>query len=549
MGITVKFDNFNIIPGKVTFRSYREFTEDVDTAPKIKRKNYYYKFTEEITPDGNYIAIALSALLNGDYTDIYMDLPVSKEVAEAIRTTFTKADVQFRCEDAPQSETKEKEGGYVLMFSGGMDSFAAKCLFSDIPLVSIEWIYDGQYAHEKAVFDKFSPYIVTTNVRNFSQKMRMAKVVAFLKPKLKFKHIISGDIFEFSTPIGRENMTMFSQFTPRKSLLLEILDITRYNIHFINEVVTTMLVAHYCYDDIPHILSASAIEGVEKRYRKDLLAKAVYRRFGLKPNFIVSRPQETKVKFGNAFPQDYVALYLVKHLGYEEVSNYIDIPEEVVNQIMSPDLTLDFYEKVNTNLIDCVPRQMLGSVIARLSEAGITPYTEKDWHELRQVAKILSPWYKIDPLREQDRWQAAVNMLSGVTSQLKHLNHEIGELHVHNDYLSGQNNQLVSENAKLNNELMTYSKRYQDLTSQLSHSNHKIDELHVYNADLSEQNNELSVINDDLSGQNNRLVSKNSKLNTELTLSSKRYQDLANSKLGRLQLAWWRRRNKKRKGG
>ena len=141
-------------------------------------------------------------------------------------------------------------------------------------------------------------------------------------------------------------------------------------------------------------LQSLAAPGSEKKYRKQLLLKIIaqkYRRCIMLPAYEVPN-EDTAKPFGRNFAVDFLALYELKNAGKECVSKTVsNIPDEAI--ALSQELSLNFYERWNTNFIDGIPSEMHERFFSRLSQAGVVPYTSKDWEEFWVVKRFLSNYY------------------------------------------------------------------------------------------------------------------------------------------------------------
>ena len=109
---------------------------------------------------------------------------------------------------------------------------------------------------------------------------------------------------------------------------------------------------------------------------------------------IVDRPSRPHFTFGQNFAADFLSLYVIKNCGLEIASHTIsDIPEEA--QALAARLQLDLYERINPNFLVNFPKPLLGGLLMKLSEAGIIPYTQKDWEEFYEIRQFLSSYHQI----------------------------------------------------------------------------------------------------------------------------------------------------------
>jgi hypothetical protein len=163
----------------------------------------------------------------------------------------------------------------------------------------------------------------------------------------------------------------------------------------LSEVGTLKVLSYYKPKLINDSLKSLANIGEEKKFRKEVLARIASEKFGTKFDFEMSPPPlRQHFKFGDSFAPDFLSLYIIKYLGLETASITIsDIPKDAVK--IANSLSLDFYERYNTNFLNNFPRELLSGLLEKLGECGVIPYTEKDWEEFHQVRNFLSRYHKI----------------------------------------------------------------------------------------------------------------------------------------------------------
>jgi len=396
----IYFTRFTIVPGKVSFRCRR-----VMDGKEIVN-HYYFKFNIPALPSDTTVALVLIDLMKdlNVFQDIFIDLYVPNVALTAIRDLYRNRNpgeaTTITCRSKPRAQTrlfarppKQREHAsqnpYALLFSGGIDSLAAHYLFENIPLISIEW--GDKYQREKTMFENFDPFIIRTNIRNFAPILHMPSIAMLLKDFLGFSHIITGDVFEASP----HEEQRFASTETQTCGIEETGVVEEHPIYFANEIITLMVVTHYCIDQVPLSLASCANEKTEKRFRKDLIAKTIYQNWGLSPNFEVSAPPDRPSLYGYCFARDYLSLYFAKMLGKDLVTTYIKIPESVVDHIEQSDFSFAFFEKYDQRFLYCIPQNLRDSVIIRLRGAGIYSFDAHDWDEYREIVKILETRWSI----------------------------------------------------------------------------------------------------------------------------------------------------------
>ncbi|WP_127541194.1 hypothetical protein [Paenibacillus illinoisensis] len=381
----ITFTDFLISRGHIGFNFEEEGGDEQDSSGRI-----YFELSPKIRPDNNLVAMAISTLCGNKYNEIVINLPVGKSTASSIRD-FTKSDVKTL--DGKELK-KKKSKNLVLNFSGGFDSLAAKCLMpSKTRLVSMD--FGGKFSREELFFKKFKPYTVKTNLvdtplrKNSWSFMGIASLL--FSEYLNTEYHAFGNILEASPGNFSEGQFKSREFAAYFAVGIRnapyVLGLT--------EVGTLLVVAHYMPEYVNDSLASLANPGEEKRYRKQVLAMIASKRLGKKIEIMeLDPPKKPHFKFGQYFASDFLSFYIIKYAGIEVASHTISgIPDEVVE--VANNLKLEFYERLNTNLIVNFPQHLLGGLLKNISEAGILPYTEDDWREYTEVKRVLSKYYDI----------------------------------------------------------------------------------------------------------------------------------------------------------
>lgn len=355
----------------------------------------YFKLMPDILPRSNLIAIAISTLCGRkNYDNIHFDLNVNSSIITDI-SKFTLAKVTSKPSFEHPIKRKNKNN-ITLNFSGGFDSLAAKCLMpEEHSLVSID--YGGRFSRERQFFEKFSHCIMETNIvdsplrKNSWSFMGIASIL--FSDYLETNYYTFGGILEAGVnnisenPIAAKNIS----FPPFLAAGMEnapyVLGLT--------EIGTLKVIANYHPELIASSLDSLANPGEEKRYRKQVLASILSEKmemdFGLN---IIDRPSKIHYKFGQYFAPDFLSFYVIKNAGEEIASHTIShIPYEVVEA--AERLSLNFYERVNTNFLVNFPKQLRSDLLLKLDYADVIAYTEADWKEFNEIRQILSKYHKL----------------------------------------------------------------------------------------------------------------------------------------------------------
>lgn len=355
--------------------------------------NLWFEASRDWNLNADIVAIALTSLCEKKYDKLYFDLECSRKIIERIRN-FTGADVACRAVKNTELDTTNR-GGYALNFSGGFDSLAAYCLLPRTTyLISMD--FGTRFEREKNFFKKFNPIIVKSNFREFGFEKHswtfMAIGTILFSETLNLKYDIWGTILEATAwQFVRKPVAAYNTHTePFYSIGLLDARIT----NAFTEVGTVMIITKYLPEEVNESLSSLASDGSEKKYRKWLLARIVCRKYKRNVNLIpVDPPHKKPVPWGTNLALDFLALYELKNEDQSVVENTVcNIPQEALDIVSK--LQLNFYERMNTNFMATIPREIMGGYMQRVLNADILPYTEEDWFEFDIVMKLLAKYHK-----------------------------------------------------------------------------------------------------------------------------------------------------------
>lgn len=357
----------------------------------------YFTLNKDITVYNDLVALSLSTLCGrNNYSDIHMDLEISSYMFNKIRD-FTLSNLSARSlTDNIADYLQAQRNGVTLNFSGGFDSLSALCLMpKETNLVSMA--FGGRFGREKGFFEKFDPIVVSTNIietplrSNSWSFMGIGSILTSSHYNTKFNTF--GGILEASpnnfdkSPAAAKNVT-FPPFSAAGMINAP------YTLG-LSEVATMHVIAQAMPDMVSESLDSLAEPGTEKRYRKQVLAEIMTARHGVQLN-INKLPAPTKqhFSFGQNFAADFLSLYIIKHAGYDVASNTImNIPHEFI--ALSEKLSLDFYERINTNFYLNLPKELKSHFYQKCMIYGLEPYTRNDWDEFLVVTNHLASHYKI----------------------------------------------------------------------------------------------------------------------------------------------------------
>ncbi|OOB79956.1 MAG: hypothetical protein BEN18_02185 [Epulopiscium sp. Nuni2H_MBin001] len=379
----LEFRNFVINPG---YFSTQIITSD-------KSDTIEFELSEKFIPNNDLIAVALSTLCGTQYKNIYMDLLVSTEALEGIKK-FTQANVTVKGENLSPPTYKNRTNNIILNFSGGFDSLAALCIMPDnTKLVSID--FGHWFIAEQKFFAKFAPYTVKTNFRQlkYDKASWTFKGIA----SILYSEHLGGGLNTFGTILEATPYNFISYQRINKTGIVQPFNLVGLTdvkfTHGLTEVGTAMVLSHYKPELINDSLQSLSKPGSEKRYRKQLLTSIVSKKFNKNIFIELTDKPISQVDFGTNFALDFLALYELKHVSLSEVNaTVINIPQEVIALVNR--LSLNFYEKLNTNFLDGVPKGYRAEFLAKLSCAKIYPYNEQDWQEYREVILLLSKYHE-----------------------------------------------------------------------------------------------------------------------------------------------------------
>lgn len=344
-------------------------------------------------PTDDELAAFFATLSGGGLDSLAMEgLSVTPAVREAIEDLagceLDAGEVQAR--PAPP------RGNYLVSFSGGFDSLAATALTPGEPtLVSVD--FGGWLSREASFFSRFEPHVVSTNFRllGFARRnwMFMLCGVILLGRQLGAGNYVTGSILESSAWHLRREV---SQMT-KAPLLLQSLGFRQFNTtNGLTEICTTALAVRQEPRQIMESLASLAGPGTPKLFIKTLLLRHVVEA-GLVPAVDVPSleiPQEPILHWGEILGDDFRTFYLVKILGVDLVRQVVSgVPDVVFDIGSSADLSL--YRRFNPDLYQGARNFESEHISAVLSASGITPYTERDWREYRQIVDVLSEFYPV----------------------------------------------------------------------------------------------------------------------------------------------------------
>lgn len=390
MSNKIEFIDFNITKRSIicTCKTYLE-------AKLEKTDTLEFHFNRDVRPNNNLITLALATLCGKNYAEIYFDLEVSTQTINDL-VTFTGANIKVLKVDTtkmPPFLPKEKNK-ILLNFSGGFDSLAALCLMpNNAELVAID--FGGWFERETNLFKKFNPHIVTTNFRQLkydrSSWTFMGVAAILFSEYLDASYNVFGTILEGTPYHFVEAKSHTTNVTVPPFSHAGLKDI-KY-VAGLTEVGTAMVISHYKPEIINESLISLSAPETEKRYRKQLLTQIVCKKYNKNIELVLTDAPKNQIKFGSNFALDFLALYEIKNAGLEQAQKTLsNIPEEAIE--LANNLTLSFYEKLNTNFLNTIPSDLRHDYLDKLAQANIYPYDELDWKEFRIVTNFLAHYHE-----------------------------------------------------------------------------------------------------------------------------------------------------------
>jgi hypothetical protein len=336
-------------------------------------------------PSHDLIASMLASLCGRSFEEIHIDLPIGAELADAIKT-MTLSELKHR----PGSDIRRPRGTkQALNFSGGFDSLAAFQIIPNASLVSLD--FGGMFSRERNFFERFDPLIFRTNLvelgLNSYSWWFMGLGSILLRDEL--------DLFSYS--FGMIQAGNIGRFYSKPSIqtaggipAANAVGMTVANpVAGVSEIGAIQIVAQNRPDLVLDILQSVAHPGEEKYLRKYQMLEAVSEGMRLPIRLPPPAKPKQKAHWGVSLPNDLSALFIMKTLGADYVSqSYADrVPEEVIAALSNINLT--FMERFNPHAYHGVSNDMLGKWYNALATNGIRPYDRADWSDMAAVIEML----------------------------------------------------------------------------------------------------------------------------------------------------------------
>lgn len=377
----IKFENITIKPGYI-----KADYQDNDNDHYIE-----FELSQDIVVRNDLVAIALATLCGQKYRKIHMELSISDKVKQSLEFALN---TEIICKSGNQGIVIKKPfNHHILSFSGGFDSISIlPFLPKDTGLVSMD--YGSHFSREMDIIHSFTDYIVKTNLldTDFRSNSWIFMLIASIlySDLMNAKYNIWGGIFGGSALSKKSFIDKYSTpYILRSNNMISI----PYTLS-ITEIGTAKILLKSHANVIDASLKSLAPESSEKRYRKQKYIEVESLRNNLPidlPNKL-SPPSKPLATWGKRLHIDFMQLYFLKYLGYDEASIAVEgIPEQAIEMVNS--LNLNFYDRFNTDVLKHIPEQLKKNYVNTLLNHGIEPFNQNDWLELNQVRDFLSKWH------------------------------------------------------------------------------------------------------------------------------------------------------------
>lgn len=367
-------------------RSARRIDFDIlDIDDSIEElNNIFFEFDFDNSPSDIALSLAFCSMIKG-YEEIYIDLQLPKELIEYLSSGLNS---KVGCKSyVTNTLALNRSSNIMLLFSGGVDSVAAKLLLPNTTKL-ISFDYGEQFAREYNIIRKFSTNIIHTNYRNskFFRKIERLHPPAFGIGSLLFcehfssYNVATGDILEASHDF---NCYISHSVIPSSYIGMRQVRPTL----GLTELGTTKVV-YNAYKDKPQFIT-SIVESVAgigsiKRYRKELLMSFYGASIDLHP--------VKNLRWGKDYVFDFLSMYMFKYSSRIRDILGDFIPNDVIEFINNHDL--NFYEKINPKaLISINSMNCINYYLKALFNNDIFLYTPSDFKELYETRAILASYY------------------------------------------------------------------------------------------------------------------------------------------------------------
>ncbi|MEU5467402.1 hypothetical protein [Kocuria salsicia] len=384
------------VPGLKIVFSEIEFANGVLSIPfheETRTDSLTFTLPQDWVLDTDLVALALTTLLGTKYSTVVFSDAISPETRGAVESV-TQAEWVTGAARSPVSDSPPQRNDLALNFSGGFDSLAAQALLPrDAHLISLD--FGGPFAREREFFKDFPTHTISTNFRESGFSLNtwsfMGVGSILLRDYLNLQTYSFGAILEASPWHFNAGMTSGNL----RQAWFNQAGLTIFNpVIGLTEVGTAMIILSHRPELALRSLASVAGAGSLKHTRKLLLLHAAARHapgpISLDP---VNVEQPPLGVFGTNLANDFLSFYLYRVLGPEYTTLLVgDIPADVLNRIRP--LSLDFYEKINTNFYSGVSPSLAAHALHEAAVSQCVPYTYTDWQEFLEVKNILAQFHE-----------------------------------------------------------------------------------------------------------------------------------------------------------
>lgn len=340
-------------------------------------------------PVDDVLALALALLIGRKYDSISYDGLAAPAKCREVIEQITGSAVSLK-EVGPKPRRAAKHS--VLSFSGGFDSLAAMDM---MPRGSKRFSFDfgGKFSRERPFFEKFDTTIVETNLvdegfnRNHWEFMYSGAVL--LHDFFRTDYLATGGVFGISAlDLMKSRESWDTAPTPAQNYL----GITPYfPVRGLTEAGTAAMV-HQKYEHLMLDSLKSLANPKEGKYTRKILMMRAYQASqgstNLWPEIPKAGPWYT---WGSSFTEDFVSMFMLKHLGVEPVQACYKTPIPTEAIAAADDLSMGYYLKVFPEQTWGRNNELAPRMLESVMGAGIGLYGRTDFRELEQVVDMLRP--------------------------------------------------------------------------------------------------------------------------------------------------------------
>lgn len=350
----------------------------------------FISFSFAVPPDfhthNDSVAAALMTLVGPRFANVTFNFAISEHCATILREYYTLHEVG---PVDPQLVPRQPGRYLALNFSGGLDSTATWVLLHEVLGENFRTItsdYGPGFQREARAVRAFDPTLVCeANFRSFGldQSGRFNCAVPLLYADYLDLHSLTNGHCFFQYPMSIESLRFDA--TPKFLVHDAVLQAGGLQeLHLIRGIemagTAALLVRH-----APHLvegaLAGSARAGTPKSVAKGLLLLRGYQHLGIAPPPAITALARARLP---RMPADNIMaiLYVLKRLDLG--IHWRDVRSEVPTASLEKyeSMTMNFAERYNPNMLQFIPEHYRERVLRAFHQAGIVPYTEREFQEL-----------------------------------------------------------------------------------------------------------------------------------------------------------------------